>query len=74
MLRVCGEGKARLVQALEELRSEGQFEDRSVPDLINRLVENGHAPQVQYISGHWMDINNLEDLQRAGDFAHGRNP
>jgi phosphoenolpyruvate phosphomutase len=74
MLRVCGEGRARLVQALEELRSEGQFEDRSVPDLINRLVENGHAPQVQYISGHWMDINNLEDLQRAGDFAHGRNP
>jgi phosphoenolpyruvate phosphomutase len=30
------------------------------------------APQVQYITGHWMDINNLEDLQRAGDFAHGQ--
>ena len=44
----------------------------SMPDLINRLVENGHSPQVQYISGHWMDINNLDDLQRAGDFAHGQ--
>ena len=41
-----------------------------VPDLINRLIENGHAPQVQYIAGHWMDINNLDDLQRAGDFAY----
>jgi len=73
MLRVRGEGRAHLVEALEQLRGEGQFEDSSVPELINRLVENGHAPQVQYISGHWMDINNLEDLQRAGDFAHGRN-
>lgn len=74
MLRVRGEGRAFLVEALEQLRGEGRFEDRGVPDLINRLVENGHAPQVQYISGHWMDINNLQDLQRAGDFAHGRNP
>jgi phosphoenolpyruvate phosphomutase len=73
MLRVSGEGRAVLVEALEQLRDEGRFEDCGVPELINRLVENGHAPQVQYISGHWMDINNLDDLQRAGDFAHGQN-
>jgi phosphoenolpyruvate phosphomutase len=72
MLRVRGEGMVHLVEALEQLRIEERFEDCSVPELINRLVENGHAPQVQYISGHWMDINNLEDLQRAGDFAHGQ--
>ena len=73
MLRVRGKGRAYLVEALEQLSGEDRFEDCSVPELINRLVENGHAPQVQYISGHWMDINNLEDLQRAGDFAYGRN-
>ena len=72
MLRARGEGGAWLIEALEQLRKEGQFENYGVPQLINRLVENGHAPQVQYISGHWMDINNLEDLQRAGEFAHGR--
>ncbi len=73
MLRASGEGRACLVEALEQLRGEGKFEKSSMPELINRLVENGHAPQVQYISGHWMDINNLDDLQRAGDFAHGQN-
>jgi phosphoenolpyruvate phosphomutase len=73
MLRASGEGRACLVEALEQLRGEGGFEKSSMPELINRLVENGHAPQVQYISGHWMDINNLDDLQRAGDFAHGQN-
>jgi phosphoenolpyruvate phosphomutase len=73
MLRFRGEGKTCLVDALEQLRQEGRFEDDGIPELINRLVENGHAPQVQYISGHWMDINSAEDLQWASDFAHGRN-
>lgn len=70
MLRASGAGKAHLLEALEQLRAEEGFNSLAVPDLVNRLVRNGHAPQVQYISGHWMDINNLEDLQRAGDFAH----
>jgi len=70
MLRASGEGRAQLLEALGQLRAEDGFEGLAVPDLINRLVENGHTPQVQYISGHWMDINNLDDLQRAGDFAY----
>ena len=70
MLRANGAGKTYLLEALSQLQSDKDFENKEIPDLINRLVENGHAPQVQYISGHWMDINNLDDLQRAGDFAH----
>ena len=70
MLRASGEGRAQVLEALGQLRAEDGFESMAVPDLINRLVDNGHIPQVQYISGHWMDINNLNDLQRAGDFAY----
>jgi phosphoenolpyruvate phosphomutase len=70
MLRANGAGKTYLLEALSQLESDKNFENKEMPDLINRLVENGHAPQVQYISGHWMDINNLDDLQRAGDFAY----
>jgi phosphoenolpyruvate phosphomutase len=70
MLRASGAGTPHLLEALFQLESENNFENKELPDLINRLVENGHSPQVQYISGHWMDINNLNDLQRAGDFAH----
>jgi len=72
MLRARGEGQRYLLQALEQLRADPAFGRMAVPDLVNRLVEMGHAPQVQYITGHWMDINNLEDLQRAGEFAHGQ--
>jgi len=72
MLRARGAGRQHLLEALEDLRETGDFDTMAVPDLLNRLVANGHAPQVQYISGHWMDINNLEDLQRAAEFAHGQ--
>jgi phosphoenolpyruvate phosphomutase len=72
MLRISGRGRDKLLAALGKLRDEPNFNELGVPDLINRLIEDGHAPQVQYISGHWMDINNLQDLQRAGEFAHNQ--
>ena len=71
-MRVNGEGRRRLLDALEALRARDDFARLGMPDLINRMVEDGHAPQVQYISGHWMDINDLDALTRAGDFAHGQ--
>ncbi|MDT8321424.1 MAG: phosphoenolpyruvate mutase [Xanthomonadales bacterium] len=70
LMRATGKGREYLLEALEQLRAEPGFDGLDMPALINRLVANGHAPQVQYISGHWMDINNMEDLQRAGDFAY----
>jgi phosphoenolpyruvate phosphomutase len=73
MLRASGQGRVHVLEALGQLRAADGFEGMAVPDLINRLVDNGHTPQVQYISGHWMDINNLDDLQRAGDFAYQQN-
>ena len=72
MLRVRGPGRRQLLDAVEQLRADPGFGRMDVPDLVNQLIANGHAPQVQYVTGHWMDINNLEDLQRAGEFAHGQ--
>ena len=68
MMRVAGEGGKHLRNALEALKQKDGFHKLGVPDLLNQLVEDGHAPQVQYVNGHWMDINNLEDLERAGQF------
>lgn len=72
MLRARGPGRQYLLEAVRQLQADAKFARMDVPDLVNRLIDNGHAPQVQYVTGHWMDINNLEDLQRAGDFAHGQ--
>jgi len=72
MLKASAAGREQLLEALAQLQNEESFARFGVPELINQLVANGHPPQVQYISGHWMDINNLEDLQRAGDFARSQ--
>jgi phosphoenolpyruvate phosphomutase len=72
MLRVAGEGGKQLRTALAALQQRPDFNSLGIPDLLNELVKDGHAPQVQYVNGHWMDINNLEDLERAGTFEDTR--
>ena len=70
MMRVKGQGAEHLRSAMQTLKRKADFNELGVPDLLNQLVANGHAPQVQYVNGHWMDINNLGDLYRAGTFEH----
>lgn len=68
MMRVTGKGGDHLRSALAALKLRADFSSLGIPDLLNQLIKNGHAPQVQYVNGHWMDINNLGDLERAGRF------
>lgn len=70
MLRMAGKGAEYLRSALDTLQQREDFTRLGLPDLLNQLVADGHAPQVQYINGHWMDINDLDDLERAGAFDH----
>ena len=72
MLRVCGRGKTILSRALADLREREDFNSLGIPDLLNYMISAGERVQVQYINGHWLDINNLEDLQRANEFTQGR--
>lgn len=68
MMRVTGQGGEHVRTAMAALKQRSDFNGLGIPDLLNQLVEDGHAPQVQYVNGHWMDINNLADLERAGTF------
>ena len=70
MIRVAGQGSVYLRSAMETLKKNNDFDKLGIPDLLNQLAKDGHPPQVQYVTGHWMDINNLDDLERAGAFEH----
>lgn len=72
MMRVAGKGGQQLHSAIDALQQRDDFNTLGIPDLLNQLVEDGNAPQVQYVNGHWMDINNLDDLERAGAFENAR--
>jgi phosphoenolpyruvate phosphomutase len=71
MLRARGEGAAWLLGALAELEARPDFARLGMPELLNHLVERGRAVAVQYVHGHWLDVNDLDDLERANAFAHG---
>ena len=49
--------------ALQELS-----DDQGVPALLDLLVRQGKPVHVLYVHGHWMDVNGLEDLEKAGRF------
>lgn len=69
MARFQGPGRHWLRSALDELRQRSDFERLDVPDLLNHLVQRGDPVRVQFIHGHWLDVNTLEDLGRADAFT-----
>lgn len=73
-MRSRGEGRVWIRGALDKLRAEGRFETAGVPDLLNELIAAGHRVDAIYIAGHWLDVNDLDDLRAASEFAHGERP
>jgi phosphoenolpyruvate phosphomutase len=74
LLNVRGGGRERLVQMLEALKSRADFDTLDMAALLNALVAAGERIEVQYVHGHWRGVNDLDELRRAGDFAHGQAP
>ena len=71
MIKVRKQGRKWINDALIELKQRKDFNQLTMPDLLNYLVDNGKKVNVLYINGHWLDINVLDDLDRASDFTLG---
>ena len=73
MVRFKGEGQAWLEAALDTLGNRPDFADLGLPELLNHLVAEGRPVHVWYVHGHWLDVNSVQDLEHAGNFAAGSN-
>jgi len=71
MLRVRGPGIDLLRQTVAALERREDTARAGMPELLNALVEQGAAVRVLYVHGHWLDVNDLADLERANAFAGG---
>jgi phosphoenolpyruvate phosphomutase len=69
ILRIRGNGLKQLKQGLTELQAHDDFSSLTLPDLFNHLVDKKIPIKVHYIHGHWLDVNSLQDIERAGDFT-----
>ena len=69
MMHVRKQGREWIETALDELKSKSNFNELILPDLLNFLVQQGKQINIHYIDGHWLDVNSLDDINRAGDFT-----
>ena len=69
MMRVRSQGRQWLEQALDELGALPGYDKLTLPDLLNHLTRSGRPVTVHYINGHWLDVNSVNDIDRAGDFT-----
>jgi phosphoenolpyruvate phosphomutase len=57
-----------LKQAMQKLKMSSDFDLAKFHDLFSFLVSEGHNIRIVYTTGHWLDIDTVEDLLEAGNF------
>jgi phosphoenolpyruvate phosphomutase len=68
LMKMNSRGSAVVKGALEELARRADFRTLRFDDLFKHLLERQQRVQVLYITGHWLDVDDLDDLARAQAF------
>jgi phosphoenolpyruvate phosphomutase len=68
LIKTTARGSATVCGALDVLSKRLDFRRLRFDDLFNYLVNRGQPIQVLYITGQWLDVDDLEDLARAQAF------
>jgi phosphoenolpyruvate phosphomutase len=67
-LKVSGRGVTVLEQAASAALTSGGAKRANMQSLLTELISRGETIRVVYTSGHWLDIDSLEDVVSAGSF------
>ena len=65
VMRVSRQGGCWCLEEMDAMAKEGVLQNARLSDLIARLVERGRPVAVQYITGDWLDVDDLLDLATA---------
>lgn len=68
LARFSARGAAWLQEEIAALEAEGGLEAADLPLLLTRLAAR-HPVEVQYFTGHWLDVDTLGDLADARNFG-----
>ncbi len=68
LARFTAQGTAWLREELDLIEAEGKLDSMDMPLLITRLAAK-RPVLVHYITGHWLDVDTLEDLSNARNFT-----
>ncbi len=68
LMKASGHGAAVIAATLEKLSKRPDFHSLHLFDLFNQLIKDGQRIRVLFITGHWLDVDNLDDLEKAQSF------
>jgi phosphoenolpyruvate phosphomutase len=68
LIKTTARGSAAVCDALDVLSRRPDFRRLRFDDLFNYLVSKEQRVQALYITGQWLDVDDLEDLARAQAF------
>ncbi len=68
LVRLSAAGAAALAATLRAMAEDQSLAKASLPDLFRRMLEAGHEIRVNYITGHWLNVNDAFDLASARNF------
>jgi phosphoenolpyruvate phosphomutase len=68
LVKTSAKGSQVLQSALAALSARDDFKRLRFDDLFRHILAAGQAIRVLYITGHWLDVDDLEDLSAAHAF------
>ena len=68
LIKTSPHGSTVICEALNALSAQADFRTMRFDDLFRHLIERGERIQVVYVTGNWLDVDNLDDLARAQAF------
>lgn len=68
MLKLSDKGTQIVKNFIKENSGSSEFAKMHIPDMLNALIKQGINIKVQYIHGHWLDVDDIVDLSLANNF------
>ncbi|MGD8587219.1 MAG: phosphoenolpyruvate mutase [Chromatiales bacterium] len=67
-LKIKSDSIQTVIETAEHMLTDKANRQAKLPDLLNRLTDNGSQVRVLYTTGHWLDIDSLDDVVTASNF------
>ncbi|NND36072.1 MAG: phosphoenolpyruvate mutase, partial [Gammaproteobacteria bacterium] len=67
--RIANRALPALREVVDDISADPANRAAKIHDLFNELLRRGHRVRVIYTTGHWLDVDTLDDVLAAGAFA-----
>ena len=68
LAKISDVGIQKMREEIQKFSKSGGLATASMTDLFERLLQSGSEIRVEYIAGHWLDVDNSGDLSEAQKF------